>query len=106
MQSEHVSAYWLVAQERTRQGELKRSGKFVYGAEDPELTDAELLTVLTEEVGEVAQEICPTIGHPELRSVQQRIRLRDELVQVAAVAVGRIELLNAQIARAQSGGAL
>jgi len=93
-------ALYLVQDERRRQCNLKATGKFVYGPEDAELSDAELLTALAEEVGEASHEINETIGHPERLTYQQRIRLRDELVQVAAVAVGRVELLTRQIEKA------
>ena len=87
-----------VAAERGRQEGLKEEGKFEYGPADPELSDADFLAVLAEEVGEANHEYNETIGRPAKRDINYLSRFREELVQVAAVAVGRVELLNRLIA--------
>lgn len=67
----------LVIVELKRQLALKESGKFKYTCEDNELTDGERLTILVEEVGEIA------------RAMQNKDsnNLREEITQVAAVAI-------------------
>jgi hypothetical protein len=55
------------------------------------LTDSEKLGVLVEEVGEVAKETCDMRAEGD--SPQARLRLRTELIQVAAVAVAWAESL-------------
>lgn len=80
-----------IDQERERQGGLKVAGKFRYTLADNEISDAERLTVVAEEFGEVAHEVNETIGdHAKL----DRAKLRAELVQLAAVCVAWIENLD------------
>lgn len=79
--------------ERDSQEERKADGRFTHTCADREgMTDHERLTVLMEEVGELARELLTqdgrrlardTIGTPEA--------LRAELVQVAAVAIAWLE---------------
>jgi NTP pyrophosphatase (non-canonical NTP hydrolase) len=71
-----------VDRERTRQEELKASGRFAYTCADAECTDGQALAILVEKVGEVARAMCEGKG------------LRDELIQVAAVAVAWVERLD------------
>ncbi len=71
--------------ERVRQERLKDSGKFQHTCADPEMTDAERSLVLLEEVGEVARALLDAEG---------AAALREELVQVAAVAVAWIEAID------------
>lgn len=70
-----------VSDERIRQERLKAAGKFPYTPEDPQCSNQEALTILVEEVGEVA------------RALQEKDveNLKDELIQVAAVAVAWVE---------------
>jgi NTP pyrophosphatase (non-canonical NTP hydrolase) len=84
-----------VAKERLRQEGMKADGRFRHTCADYELSNSEKLTILVEEVGEVAREVLTqdgrrlahdTAGTPE--------GLRQELVQVAAVAVAWIEALS------------
>jgi len=63
---------------------LRQDAKF---GENREQHPAVWLTILTEEVGEVAQEICDS-GFVE---ASLKSNYRDELVQVAAVAVAAIQ---------------
>lgn len=73
-----------VYEERVRQEELKASGRFAYTCADAECTDGQALAILVEEVGEVARAMCEGKG------------LRDELIQVAAVAVAWVERMDKQ----------
>jgi hypothetical protein len=62
------------------------------------LTDGERLAVLVEEVGEVARELCEARAAGDLAADEMRAhfaRLREELVQVAAVTVAWIEGIDA-----------
>jgi NTP pyrophosphatase (non-canonical NTP hydrolase) len=80
------SAVWRaledVCDERQRQEQLKKEGKFLYTCADAEMTDGERLAVLVEEVGEVA------------RAMNDGKGLREELIQVAAVAVAWVEAID------------
>lgn len=58
---------------------------------DVRMSNPDRLTVLAEEFGEVAKETCD-----ELRGFNKRAPLREELIQVAAVAVAWIEGLDAE----------
>lgn len=78
-----------ILRERMRQEQLRAEGRFAHTAADPEMSDTAFLAVLMEEVGEVARAINDAEGAK---------RLRDELVQVAAVCVARLELLGQQAA--------
>lgn len=84
----------LVESERRRQ-EAKCEAKRGEGLEwktcaDPAMPDGDKLAVLTEELGEVARELCDArADHREPTA-----NLRVELVQVAAVAVAWIEALS------------
>ncbi len=73
-----------ILDERHRQERLKAEGRFLHTPADPEMSDTAFLAVLVEEVGEVARAINDAEGVA---------RLRDELIQVAAVCVARLELL-------------
>lgn len=84
----------LVASERGRQERLAAEGKHAYSCADPRMTDAEVLTVLAEEVGEAAHEVNEGIG--EGRSVDKH-RLMKELIQIAAVSVGWAERVYREI---------
>ncbi|NBW23500.1 MAG: hypothetical protein EBR82_87720 [Caulobacteraceae bacterium] len=72
-----------VAAERLRQEGLKASGKFPATCAD-DIPAASKFAILVEEVGEVARAI--NDGDPE--------HMREELVQVAAVAVAWVEALS------------
>jgi NTP pyrophosphatase (non-canonical NTP hydrolase) len=77
-----------VLDELHRGVELQKAGRFakVIGVQ----TDFEALSTLTEEVGEVAHEVNETIGRSDTDVEAYEARLRAELVQVAAMAVGWI----------------
>jgi hypothetical protein len=85
----------LVERERERQEDLKAAGKFKYSCADAELSDAECLAVLVEEVGEAGHEVNECIQKPrDLAALQ---RLQAELIQSAAVAVAWCERLQIEI---------
>lgn len=80
--------------ERYQQEQAKLAGKFTHTCDDVEMTDAERLAVLVEEVGEVASEVlCNTdeVQNREGNWDDVRQRMRGELVQVAAVATAWLE---------------
>lgn len=87
-------ALLAILQERARQDSLLRDGVFVWDYSDPKETgpirDYERATALTEEVGEVAHAAleCWRRGGP-----QEKANLREELVQVAALALAWLEAL-------------
>lgn len=85
-----------IYRERDRQDQLKLQGKFDFTCADKEMAHAERLSVITEEVGEVARAINERIGRgpftdPEL------MHLGKELVQVAAVAVAWCEAITNEL---------
>jgi len=82
-------ALGMVALERARQERLKADGKFPATCADAWMTPSEKLAVLVEEVGEVARHLCDA-HQPNNLNTQG---LRDELTQVAAVAVAWLESL-------------
>lgn len=102
-----------VITERARQAVLKNAGKFAFTCADTGITDSEKLAVLAEEFGEVSREVCEAVieerraypgEDPELvLSCMLRTRnrlkkkLREELIQVAAVAVAWCEALDKEI---------
>lgn len=75
-----------IREERERQERLKAAGKFAYTAADKELTNHERLAILAEEFGEVARAICDG----------DRSNMREELIQVAAVALAWVQGLDAE----------
>jgi hypothetical protein len=80
----HRIALRAVTSERCRQVQLRTEGRIPWSCADPLVSPGERLAVLVEEVGEVA------------RALNDGVGLRDELVQVAAVAVAWIEGLDAE----------
>lgn len=84
-----------VAAERARQEVLRESGKFSWTCADESVPDASKLAVLGEEYGEVSREIVEALIDPARRD---RVKLRAELVQVAAVCVAWCEALDEEIA--------
>lgn len=73
-----------IADERYRQEQLKAAGKFSHTCADSELSDDACCRVLGEEFGEV----CRAINDDDLAN------LREELIQVAAVAVAWVERID------------
>lgn len=88
MKDSMIAILDMVATERGRQEFLKSQGKYAYMCSDAEITHSECMTVLAEEVGEIAHEVNEGIG-PN-RDIDKR-RLLKELIQTAAVAVAWAE---------------
>lgn len=96
--------FFDIQQERNRQLQLLRAGKFPFACEDPTVPDAHRLPILAEEFGEVSREVNEQIGREYLLGKEtqaavetrfaSRKRLRAELIQVAAVAVAWVEGLD------------
>lgn len=84
MSVERGDAVMAILRERMRQEQLQAEGRFPHTPADPEMSHTAFLAVLMEEVGELARAINAGEG---VR------RLRDELVQVAAVCIARLDLL-------------
>jgi NTP pyrophosphatase (non-canonical NTP hydrolase) len=82
-----------VAAERARQYALLRTGRIQHDCADPSVNLDRKLRVLTEELGEVAQaiDILEQCGGPAEPLCREE--LREELIQVAAVAVAWAESL-------------
>lgn len=93
-QRAYFAAETRVFNERLRQYQLLAAGKFVYGPESSSLSPSEILAVLSEEHGEVSRHVRDAISNPA--GLDKRA-LREEVVQVAAVAIGWVERLNREI---------
>jgi hypothetical protein len=77
--------------ERLRQKDLFRAGRIGFDCASPVVSDDRKLRALVEEVGEVAKEIdAAEFGD---NKKQARLRMRTELIQVAAVAIAWLESL-------------
>jgi len=79
-----------VGEERYRQEELRRAGKFPHTCAGLGYAQSEKLVVLAEEFGEVSRHVAEFIASGEL----DEMSLRKELIQVAAVAVAWAESLS------------
>lgn len=88
-----------VLQERVKQDQLKASGKFAYTCRDYQLSVTDKLTVLMEEVGEVARCCLELQALAQPTAMQSREpgwqikKLRQELIQVMAVCHAWLESL-------------
>lgn len=94
-----------VGLERVRQEDLRRSGKFLWTCATATVPLDRKLSVLSEEVGEVAKEVVDfgiardkynkeKMPFPRHRESALLLRIRKELVQVAAVCVAWIEAID------------
>ncbi len=99
-----MAVFERIAQERSHQRELFLNGQIMFDVSSAVPDPNRKLRVLTEEVGEVAQEIellekfslTGEGGKARAKGLAVRTeKLRDELVQVAAVAVAWLESLEA-----------
>jgi len=85
-----------VFSERERQEELKRQGKFKYSCADFELDNGQCYMILGEEFGEVGHALNEMIG--KVYSGREidfaMLPVREELIQVAAVAVAWVERID------------
>jgi hypothetical protein len=97
-----------VRQERLRQEQLKRDGKFLWTCADLGVSEDRKLSVLTEETGEVAKEIVDygisrdkyhleNLPFPLHRDIHFLSRIRTELIQVAAVCVAWCESIDSVV---------
>jgi len=77
--------------ERVRQEMLKQRGKFAFTCADAGISNGDRYSVLGEEFGEVGKELNEGIGAD--RSVDL-VKLRAELIQVAAVCVAWCEAID------------
>jgi len=84
----HRSVLACITRERTRQERKAVAGDFGWTCSDPGIPDFPKLAVLVEEVGEVGRAILGADG-----AVTDGGDLRQELIQVAAVAVAWLESL-------------
>jgi hypothetical protein len=82
-----------VLAERLRQEQLLAAGKFSWTCADPRVPDPLKLTVLAEEFGEAAREVCEAIDPAKRAPIETAQRLRKELIQIAAVAVAWAEAI-------------
>ncbi len=80
-----------VDKERRRQESLRLMGRFPSTCASSSMSDFHKLAVLAEEFGEVAQHLAEESINPKRRNVPA---LRQELIQVAAVAVAWCESLD------------
>lgn len=89
----------LVAVERARQHRLIAEKAIPFDCADPAVPVAEKLPVLVEEVGEVAEaiQLLHLSSGPGRQLIQERVR--EELIQVAAVAVAMAESLSQEAGR-------
>ena len=97
-----------VGLERLRQEDLRRSGKFLWTCATAMVPLDRKMSVLSEEVGEVAKEVVDfgimldkydkeNMVLPRHREFALLLRIRKELVQVAAVCVAWIEAIDVQL---------
>ena len=84
------AALELVRDERRRQDGLVTAGKFRWTCAELGVDEGYKLAVLGEEYGEVCRVLCEAITARQAPDVEH---LREELVQVAAVAVAWLEAL-------------
>lgn len=101
-----LDVFAKIATERDRQRRLFHTGKITFDCASTLPDPNRKLRVLTEEIGEVAQELDRLEALRDRRG--ERFVLEDletELVQVAAVAVAWLESLQAKTQKSQNGGA-
>ena len=90
--------YAEVKAERVRQVLLKAAGKFRHTPSDVDMDEGDKLAALMEEVGEASEALLERRG---LIGKPKGTDLRKELIQVAAIAIGWIEALDAAAIRSQ-----
>ena len=99
-----LNIYGAIQNERRRQEDLKRSGKFDFTCASLNVLTTAKLAVLAEEFGEVSKEVVEQLietqkyakenmVYPKNRKEYRKAELRKELVQVAAVCVAWLESL-------------
>ena len=86
--------YGLMSYERARQEKLCAQGKFPWTCADPNVSNAQRLAVLAEEIGEVAEALLEAKqSHLDTELTEHVHKLRLECVQVAAVCRAWIEAM-------------
>jgi hypothetical protein len=111
--------YTQIAMERSRQEELKRSGKFLWTCASSGVSYEKKLAVLGEEFGEVSNLVVEHgiatdkyAADPSLQSMPAhrqdhfRKELIKELIQVVAVCVAWVEALDSEGERLENGATL
>lgn len=90
-----IEALADIQRERERQESLKRMGRFLHTAADDGPTNADRMTWLAEELGEVAKEVTsqPDYNRGALTADTSGTRdgLRNEITQLAAICVAWLE---------------
>jgi hypothetical protein len=97
-----------IGQERVRQEELRENGKFLWTCASTNIIHTSKLAVLAEEFGETAKEVvdygisiekytAASMQFPKHRSLYFLKRIREELIQVAAVCVAWCEAIDKEI---------
>lgn len=87
-----AEALQLVVSERARQDDLKAEGRFGHTCADPEMLDWDCFVILIREVGELAHGIYAEGDRREKLLLAQRpAKRRDEIKQIAAVALAWLE---------------
>jgi hypothetical protein len=87
-----MAVFARIADERLRQQRLLAEGRFNYSAAQPCTCNFRKYVILGEEIGEVAQALDRLEnGHTAAVRNAGRAELREELIQVAAVAVAWLE---------------
>jgi NTP pyrophosphatase (non-canonical NTP hydrolase) len=88
----HEAELDRIAQERKRQEQMKREGRFAHTCADAGMGNADRLACLAEEMGEVAQEVLTQKGRRLARDTTGTVEgLRKEVTQVAAVCLAWLE---------------
>ena len=85
-----------IVDERRRQEALKREGRFTHSCADEDMPDHEALAVLIEEVGEAARAMLESGRGISRANDAHGASLRQELIQVAAVALAWLEKLESE----------
>lgn len=96
------NVFAAISAERNNQDKYQQAGRFKFTCAQDGLSDSEKMTVLTEEHGEVATEVCELFDKGECP--ERRARLKKELIQTAAVAVAWLEAIERQEAVARNLG--
>jgi hypothetical protein len=80
--------------ERERQMERRKAGRFTHTCDDPEMSIQDCLLVLVREVGEFSQEVPTVQAAHSIHGSGDILKMRDECIQVGAVALATVEKLN------------
>lgn len=90
---QRIMIFWAIREERLRQERLCREGKFAHTCADLNWDADRKLGVLMEEVGEVAKVLNEVPVWRPMNNADRKV-LREELIQVAAVAVAWVESID------------